>query len=387
MSLVVIADASGSMDHANRIENLRTGIMRLGELSGRFASINVELTIIRFSDDASVVWGPAAVPCQEKLHQLCMELKPGGGTNMCKAIDLAMTIAEERAFLGKSVHVVFFTDGVDTSFLQTKIDEDHATTATFVEKLKTLERLTLHCVGICSDADAQLLDILAGKARRGTFQCIKDNNISKLIGCMWALMMEMIDDNVRLLVEVIDADGASRAMVSRDIILRVCEAPLVVGFRVPQLVSVVRARMIIGDRCLETRIALPRENTPAFDMVCAQEAVNQLQGELSKKIVVLLRAGNPADAVLQVEKTRQAIQDLLEKANGAQCTDFAAMVDTAMLELNANEAELIRALDDFNEARDAELRAMSRSATVRNSGVSIMPDDRTLSALQRQLSA
>ena len=409
ISLVVIADASGSMESGNRIDNLRAGIMRLGELSGQFASMNVELTVIRFSDEASIVWGPAPVPTEERLRQLCADIKPQGGTNMCKAVELALGVAEERSLVAgkKSVHIVFFTDGADTSSLSTKLQlllenaEDAVaastttTTTTFLSKLKSLKHLTLHCVGICSDADAQLLDKLARTACRGTFQCIKENNIAKLIGCMWALMMEMIDDNVRLIVEAIGDDGIARAMVSRDVILRVCETSLVVGFKVPRHTSMLRARVVImaGDddhrhRCLETRIDLPRIAVPAFDIVCAQEAVNQLQGELSEKIVALLRAGNPADAVLEVGITRQAIQALKEASGGGEDTDFfTAIVDEAMLELDTSEADLLKALGDFDEARDAELRAMSRCATVRNSGVSIVPNCRSLSALQRQLSS
>ena len=50
VSLVILADASGSMETAGRIENLRSGIMRLGELSNQFASMQVELTIIQFNE-------------------------------------------------------------------------------------------------------------------------------------------------------------------------------------------------------------------------------------------------------------------------------------------------------------------------------------------------
>ena len=387
ISLVVVADASGSMQDGNRMANMREGILRLGELSGRFASMQVELTIIRFSDNANIVWGPAPVPSDEKLRQICEDIKPQGGTNMSKAFETAMGVAEGRAFLGKSVHIVLFTDGVDTSSLKTKMSNG---TAAFITQLKTAKRITTHCVGICSDADATLLEVLARESCRGTFQCIKDNDIAKLIGCMWALMMEMIDNNVRLIVECFDGDGVSRAIVSRDVILRVCDPPmpLTVGFKVPQATTMLRARMVINDRCLETRINLPRQVQPAFDMVCAQEAVNLLQGELSEKIVVLLRAGNPADAVTEIGTTRQVIQELLEKVEtDEQKTGFTAIVEVAMAELDASEAEMIRAINNNEETREAELRAMSRSSTVRNSGVSILPDGISLSALQRELSA
>lgn len=387
ISLVVAADASGSMDTNNRISNLRSGILRLGELSGQFASMHVELTVITFNDESRVVWGPAPMPSEEELQTICMDIKPSGGTNIGNAIELALTVSEQRASAGKKVHIVLFTDGVDTSSLQTKLKNG---TYGFIEQLKSLQNLTFHCVGICADADATLLDTIVRLSVRGTFQCIKDNDISKLIGSMWGLMMEMIDANVRLIVEEFDTSGVVKVVVSRDVILRVCSPPMpfVVGFKVHPSTVMLRARMVINDRCLETRIDLPRDAAPMFDMVCANEAVNLLQGELSDKIIALLRAGNPADAMIEVDTTRKVIKDLLEKAESEeQKAELILVVDACMKELDASEADLLQALTDFDDSRDAELRAMSRSATVRNSGVSIVPGSRTLSDLQSQLSA
>ena len=397
ISLIVVADASGSMENGDRMANMRTGIMRLHELSVQFnGHMNIEFTAIKFSDSAKVVYGPANMPPEDELQSVCMDIKPQGGTNMGMAIELALTIAEERASNGKSVHVVLFTDGVDTSSLRTKLENK---TAVFLQQLKTLKRLTLHCVGICSDADASMLDTLVRESCRGTFQCIRDNDISKLMSCMWGLMMEMVDENVRLVVEAHDADGSSRAVVSRDVILRVCEPPmpLVVGFKIPNgTTTMLRARMVIEDRCIETRIDLPRENGHAFDMMCAKEAVNLLQGELSEKIILSLRAGNAAEAISEIDVTRKVLQSMLEKVTTttdsttttttAAAEVFSTIIDNAMIELTSTEADMIRILNDLDQARDAELRAMSRCSTARNSGVSIVPDGVTLSALQRQLS-
>jgi uncharacterized protein YegL len=387
VSLVVLADASGSMDTNDRLDNLRNGILRLGGLSNQFASMNVELTVIQFNDDASIVFGPGPMPTEDKLKELCMSIKPSGGTNIGKAIELALDIAEERTILGKSVHAVLFTDGVDTSSLKTKMENK---TAGFQDRISSIKFFTIHCVGICADADATLLDLLVRASRRGTFQCIKDNDITNLISCLWGLMMEMIDTNVRLLVESVDADGVETTIVSRDIILRVCSpsVPLVVGFKVPQATALLRARMVINDRCLETRIDLPRTAGPSFDMVCAEEGVNLVMGELSEKIVVLIRAGNIAAAILEVGTTREVIGKLIDKTETEeQKISLAKVVDNSTKELDATEADLLNSLADFDEARDTELRAMSRCATQRNSGVSIVPGDRTLSSLQRQLSA
>ena len=146
--------------------------------------------------------------------------------------------------------------------------------------------------------------------------------------------------------------------------------------------------MLVDDRCLDVRISLPHTTGAAFDMVCAQEAVNLLQAELSEKIVALLRVGNPSDAMVEVGITREIIKELIDKVESAeQGIEFSRIVDAVMQELNASEANLLRALDDFEEGREIELREMSRCATVRNSGVSIATDGRTLSVLQRELSA
>jgi hypothetical protein len=387
VSLVILADASGSMQTGGRIENLRSGIMRLGELSNQFASMQVELTIIQFNEVAGIVWGPAPMPSMEKLRTLCSDIKPKGGTNISHAIEVGLNITEQRAFVGKSVHMVLFTDGVDTSSLDTMLENG---TLPYLDQLKNQKRLTLHCVGICADADAMLLDRIVRAACRGTFQCIKDVDISRLIGSMWGLMMEMVDQNIRLVVETTDSDGSVSAVVSRDVILRVCSPPmpLVIGFKVLPTTTMIRARMLIDERCLDARLSLPRTAGAAFDMVCAQEAVNLLQAELSEKIVVLLRAGNPSDAMVEVGITRETIQKLLEKVESEeQRAEFSAIVDVVMQELNASEANLLRAINDFEEGREIELREMSRCATVRNSGVSITADSRTLSVLQRELSA
>ena len=378
ISLIIIADASGSMETDDRLANLHCGILRLGALSNQFASMQVELTLIQFNDDASVVFGPGPMPSEAGLKTLCMEIKPRGGTNIGKAIDSALKIASERSLAGKSVHAVLFTDGVDTSSLKTRID---AGTAGFLPEIKALRFFTIHCVGICADADATLLDAIVRASRRGTFQCIKDNDITNLIGCLWGLMMEMIDNNVKLLVESIDTDGVETQIVSRDVILRVGSAPMVVGFKIPQHTTTLRARMVINTRCLETRISLPRAPEPAFDAVCAEEGVNLVMGELSEKIIILLRAGNASGAILEVGLTRQVLRELNMDAS------LVKTIDAAIKELDATETDLLNSLLDYEEGRQAELRAMSRSATHRNSGVSIVPGGRSLSELQRQLSA
>ena len=256
-----------------------------------------------------------------------------------------------------------------------------------MEKIQLLKNITVHCVGICSDADAELLDLIAVSSRRGTFQCIKDNDIFNLVSCLWGLMMEMVDDHVQLLVETVDANGLVRVIVDKGVILRACSVPLVVGFGLSApTTTAVRARLVIGDRCLETSLDIPRAS--GFDTVCAEEQANLLMGELSTRIAVLLRAGNPSGAIVEITKTRQAIRNLLDQAeNDAQRAAMAVVGEVVAKELDVNEADNVKTLADSDELRDAVLRAMSRSATSRNHGVTIIPDGRSLSSLQRQLSS
>ncbi len=120
ISIVVVADASGSMGTDNRIENLRNGILRLGELSKQFESMRTELTVIKFNNEASIVFGPALVPSETEMKRLCMGIHPSGGTNVGKAMEMALIEAEHQADLGKFVHVILLTDGVDTSSLKSR---------------------------------------------------------------------------------------------------------------------------------------------------------------------------------------------------------------------------------------------------------------------------
>lgn len=436
VSLILLADVSASMCNGTRMQNMHQGIARLGELSRRMeASMAAELTIIAFNQTPSTIYSTGPVPSDEALRDLCSrELVPHGGTNIGAAIEAALEIAaaepcvraarekeEEGGRTGQttatSVHLVLFTDGGDSERLSHRMDSraENDPVNGLIERLRTLPRLTVHCVGICADADAELLGKIAAVSRRGTFQCIKDTGIGALMGGMYGLMKEMVDENVRLLVEITDDGCAQTAVVSRDIFLRLCDPPMptVVGFKVscaPATAeggrTMIRARLIIGDdgrRCLDARLALPRPATAAaggqLDLVCAEEALNLALGELSAKIAALVRADATADALVEIDATQQTFEEL-RRAMPDQAADApaerhaacAAAIEAAMRELEGMRAELGRAADSAQGARETELRALSYASTARNSGVSLSDNSttggsRSISQLQRELSA
>jgi Mg-chelatase subunit ChlD len=150
LTLIVLADVSGSMLDGAKMRNMREGIVRLGELSERFSKVKIELTLIEFNDSARLTHTSPTMPSTADLRSICERLSPSGGTNIGAAIQMAVAIA-----LGKTaVHVALFTDGDDTCRLQEKLeagDEPYITT------LRTFPMFWLHCVGICADFDSRCL--------------------------------------------------------------------------------------------------------------------------------------------------------------------------------------------------------------------------------------
>jgi len=159
---------------------MREGVMRLAELAERFAGeVKTELVLIEFDDSPRVLCDGGS----EDIKKICAELMPKGGTNIGAALGQALTIASTRISLGNAVQIALFTDGEDPTF---KLPAAQM----------LLPRLCIHCIGICREADARVLNTIAKAARRGTFQQSED--ISALMGALWGLMMEVVDDNITI---------------------------------------------------------------------------------------------------------------------------------------------------------------------------------------------
>lgn len=146
--LVVLADVSGSMLYGSKLHHMREGIVRLGELAARFCTPRVGLILIEFHDEAQVVHMSESMPSRDELCALCQHLCPGGGTNIGVALELAVDSIPS----GETAHIALFTDGEDSCGLLGRLDGNDTP---FLALLRDMERMWLHCVGICTDFDCR----------------------------------------------------------------------------------------------------------------------------------------------------------------------------------------------------------------------------------------
>ena len=141
LTLIVLADVSGSMLQGDKMHQ---GILRLGELASRFAAVKVDLIIIEFNDSARIICN--SMPNAEELEAICTNLSPCGGTNIGSAIEMAMNEAKGK----NAVHIALFTDGDDGCNLQGRMEKGNEV---FIETMRTMPRMWMHCVGICDEFD------------------------------------------------------------------------------------------------------------------------------------------------------------------------------------------------------------------------------------------
>lgn len=378
-TLIVLADVSGSMLDGAKMRNMRSGIVRLGELAERFATAQAEFILVEFNDAPRMTHMASKIPSTEELRRICERLSPSGGTNIGAALNMALALALGK----KAVHIALFTDGGDTCNLLTRLscaDDAH------IQTLRTLPMLWLHCVGICTDFDSRLLDVLSRTARRSTFQSVKDENISALMGTLWGLMIEAVDPNCSLSVE---SDESVVLLNKQEVVLRVCDPPMptrILVRTVPAGSKRIRAILRVGDETRMTKTLLEDQasENSLMDEVCASEAVMDLQATAFEEVASALSArdfNQAADANASAATAIERLFDFEKTPDAVKQT-----IVTALKELEAQAQEITKSQDDFEAAREIELRALSRSSTNRNSGASLDPTyGRALSVLQSQL--
>ena len=147
VSIIILADVSGSMLDGDKMKNMRNGIVRLAELAERFTTIKTELTIVEFNDSAKITHSSKSMPSVAELDAICKKLSPSGGTNIGAALETAMALTTDK----KATHIALFTDGEDTCYLKDKLLAD----VPYLTAMRTMSGLWLHCVGICADFDSQ----------------------------------------------------------------------------------------------------------------------------------------------------------------------------------------------------------------------------------------
>ena len=137
-------------------------------------------------------------------------------------------------------------------------------------------------------------------------------------------------------------------------------------------------------RTTERVLSPPTDGLSVVDEVCASEAIVDLQAEAFEEMAKAL-------AVRDFDKATDANTDAVTAIE--RLFDFELVPEEvkqaivfALKELEDQAQYIARSREDHDVAREAELRALSRSATTRNGGASLDPEGRTLSELQSQLS-
>jgi len=376
-TLIVLADVSGSMLEGAKMRNMRRAIERLGELAERFASFHSDFILIEFNDAPKMTHVAPKMPSTAELHVICEKLSPKGGTNIGAALDMALALALGK----KAVHIALFTDGQDGAALSTRLsnpDDSH------IHTLRTLPMLWLHCVGICTDFDSQLLDLLSRTARRSTFQSVKDENISALMGTLWGLMIEAVDLNCSASME---ADGVA-LLKKQEVVLRVCDPPMptrILVHAVPAGTKTITATLSVGEETKTVTFAFDPDAPEAeVDEVCASETIIDLQSAAFGSVAKALSALDFTKAADANAKAVTAIETLFDFETVPE--SVKQTLETTLKELQDQAHAIAKSQDDHDMARELELRALSRSSTTRNSGASLDPTNgRSLSELQTQL--
>jgi hypothetical protein len=315
------------------------------------------------------------IPSVEELKPICDALRPRGGTNIGSALSMAMQVASESTNAGKALHVALFTDGEDGYWLENVMSSNEG----YLQTMATHPMLWVHCIGICSGIDCKLLSTISQTARRGTFQYIVDDNITRLMGSMWGLMIEAVDCTCFVTVTM---EGAS---VRSDVILRVCDPPIPCFVTIPAVrkgVPCITATLTVGATS-KTWMRDMGRGVGQVDEVVVMDFVAFSQAACNLGVAEALGRDDFDEADEANAKAYKVIEALAAETLSEQT---AAFVKTVLQELEAQGSGISHARVNEEIARDLEARTMSRSSTARNHGVSIDPNSRALSELQSQLS-
>jgi hypothetical protein len=121
-----------------------------------------------------------------------------------------------------------------------------------------------------------------------------------------------------------------------------------------------------------------------MDEVCASEAIIDIQAAAFEVVADALSARDfkrATDANAKAVATIEALFDFEVTPDAVKQTIVATLK-----ELEDQAQAIVKSQDDYDTAKETELRALSRSSTNRNSGASLDPtNSRSLSELQSQL--
>lgn len=160
VSVVLVLDASSSMNQNDAVNQLNQGVEFLGEalLTDKIAKHSVELAIVTFADKAEVHLDFTPISDEPFIPKILGD----GLTSMGEAIELAMGILEERKNYYKSTSqhyyqpmMILLTDGMAT--------DDISTASKLTKKAESEGKLTLFAIGCGKGIDESELKRLSNR--------------------------------------------------------------------------------------------------------------------------------------------------------------------------------------------------------------------------------
>jgi hypothetical protein len=319
---------------------------------------DAEVAILAFNDETHSVFGPGPLPTDEDWERIDGHLNAGGCTDIARALHAALDL---EAPSGTSTTLLLLTDGEDHVLAHgLQCDKHH----TLVERLAALASgVAMHLVGICAEADAVLLNTLAEHGR-GTFVCIRDEDIKGLMGSLLGLVLEQLPHTARIFVG---------ERLVRSVFLRV-GVPTRVPFEVLPIEQeeILRVRMdllALGD-CearVEHAVHLSVRPIVAKDWEVRLAHANEWAGEAAAIVARALAASALDVASATMDAVLERVRRLAEEAPPAAFTDLVAS-------LEVQRTEIAAAAHDHAQLRELSARSASHASTVRNSGRSLGVD-------------
>ena len=184
----------------------------------------------------------------------------------------------------------------------------------------------------------------------------------------------------------VEIDGASVAK-NKEVVLRICDPVIecrVLIRDVPVGAKGIKATLTIGGDDVKTKELVLSGEDVMMNSICAIETISSMQSETFSDVASALAARDFKKALAVNESGLNGIKELFKEQESQQIQEA---LNSVIKDFEDQIQSITQSQEDHRAARETELRAMSRSSTVRNGGISIDPMmTRSLSELQSQLS-
>ena len=222
--LVLMLDRSGSMA-GTRTSNMLRGVRALLKLLAAHVP-DARVALVGFHAAARVVFG-AGSPADAlgAWAEIELALYPAGGTDLAAALREGLRVALGSE--GRAATLLLLTDGQDPSLGAALLSSPRGEEELDFEPALRVSGIALHLVGICSDADAAVLETL-GARTGGTFTCIDDTDIQGLMGSLLGLVLDQLPQAARLTITAASgASGASGGAAEKEIVVLLPERAVI----------------------------------------------------------------------------------------------------------------------------------------------------------------